>query len=151
MGIVSGFESQCRLYNLAIRKRGDKMVMIEVFVTGLLFVAVVLGWVFLRRHINWQEVMPLMAEVSRCIMDVEKTLKGSGRGAEKMLQACASAGTSLSAEDICVIQRSPFKTLKRFTQYVFSVMVEPTLVNHKEHEEHEDFTKKEKKLRSKDV
>ena len=83
---------------------------------------------FLRKYIVWEELKPIMTDIAKMIMDIEKEQKRTG-GAAKMELLEKTIATTLPETDLLKIKKSPFRTIKRFAQFVFTTIAEKAILS----------------------
>ena len=83
---------------------------------------------FLRKWLKLEDLKPIIAEVAKLIMDVERTQKECS-GESKMDMVKDLIEVKLPVSDIIKIKKSPFKSIGRFAQYVFTTVAEQAILS----------------------
>ena len=83
---------------------------------------------FGKRWINYQELLPIISEVARLIIQVEKDYKKSP-GVEKLQLVENLVSKEVSPEEIKLIKKCKFTSIAKFIQYVFTTVAEPLILS----------------------
>ncbi len=99
----------------------------ETIIEIMLIVIIVIATYFLKKYSDWQALRPIIAEVVRIILKVEKENKTLNGEAKKEIVE-SEINKNLEQQDIKKIKKSPFKKIGRFVQYVFVTFAEPIII-----------------------
>ncbi|MCL2064058.1 MAG: hypothetical protein FWG98_06760 [Candidatus Cloacimonetes bacterium] len=96
----------------------------------LLFMVILIGVLlyFGRKYVNHEELLPIISDVVRFILQIEKENNKSS-GIEKKVMVEQLMEQELESSAINKITRSPFKSIGSFVQYVFTVFAEPIILS----------------------